>query len=71
MSTPIGKLPAARLARPGGLEISEADLDLLLTVDRRAWKLEADQIPEFFRGFDRQLPARLLGTAPELITRLG
>jgi phosphoenolpyruvate carboxykinase (GTP) len=69
--TPIGLLPAAGSLDLDGLDISQADLDLLLTVDRQAWKLEADQIPEFFRGFGDHLPARLRELQQELIDRLG
>jgi phosphoenolpyruvate carboxykinase (GTP) len=69
--TPIGLLPAPGALDLDGLEISEADLDLLLTVDRQAWKLEADQIPEFFRGFGDHLPDRLRELHQELIDRLG
>jgi len=69
--TPIGLLPAAGSLDLDGLEISQADLDLLLTVDRQAWKLEADQIPEFFRGFGDHLPTRLRELQQELIDRLG
>ena len=71
VSTPIGLLPAPGALDLDGLEIGEADLELLLTVDRQAWKLEADQIPEFFRGFGEHLPARLVELHQELIDRLG
>ena len=71
VETPIGLLPAPGSLDLDGLEISQADLDLLLTVDRQAWKLEADQIPEFFRGFGEHLPARLRELHQELIDRLG
>src|SRR6266705_5485520 len=71
VQTPIGLLPAAGSLDLDGLEISEADLDLLLTVDGPALKLEADQIPEFFRGFGEHLPARLWELQQELIDRLG
>ena len=71
VQTPIGRLPAPGALDLDGLEISEADLDLLLTVDRQAWKLEADQIPEFFRGFGDHLPERLWDLHQELIDRLG
>jgi len=71
VETPIGLLPAPGSLDLDGLEISQADLDLLLTVDRQAWKLEADQIPEFFRGFGDHLPARLRELQQELIDRLG
>ena len=71
VETPIGNLPAPGSLDLDGLEISQADLDLLLTVDRQAWKLEADQIPEFFRGFGDHLPARLRELQQDLIDRLG
>ena len=71
VETPIGLLPAPGALDLDGLEIGEADLDLLLTVDRQAWKLEANQIPEFFRGFGEHLPARLAELHQELIDRLG
>jgi phosphoenolpyruvate carboxykinase (GTP) len=71
VTTPIGLLPAPGALDLDGLEIGEADLDLLLTVDRQAWKLEADQIPEYFRGFGGHLPARLRELQQELIDRLG
>jgi phosphoenolpyruvate carboxykinase (GTP) len=71
VETPIGLLPAPGSLDLDGLEISQADLDVLLTVDRQAWKLEADQIPEFFRGFGDHLPARLRELQQELIDRLG
>ena len=44
---------------------------LLLTVDAQAWKLEADQIPDFFRTFGAQLPARLWELQQDLVDRLG
>ena len=69
--TPIGLLPAAGSLDLDGLELGQADLDLLLTADGPAWKLEADQIPEFFRGFGEHLPARLWELQQELIDRLG
>ena len=71
VTTPIGLLPAPGALDLDGLEIDPADLALLLTVDRQAWKLEADQIPEFFRGFGDHLPGRLAELHQELIDRLG
>jgi len=40
-------------------------------VDGPALKLEADQIPEFFRGFGEHLPERLWELQQELVDRLG
>jgi len=71
VETPVGLLPAPGALDTDGLEISQADLDLLLTVDVAAWKREAEQMPEFFRGFGGHLPARLWELHEELTARLG
>jgi phosphoenolpyruvate carboxykinase (GTP) len=71
VTTPIGYLPAPGSLDLDGLDISWADLDLLLTVDTQAWKLEAEHIPEFFRTFHKHLPARLWELHAELVSRLG
>ena len=69
--TAIGYLPAAGALDLDGLDISPADLDLLLTVDAQSWRLEAEQMPEFFRTFGSHLPARLWEQHAELVKRLG
>ena len=69
--TPIGLLPAPGALDLDGLDLSAEDQDLLLTVDAQAWKVEADHIPEFFRGFGDHLPARLWELHQELVDRLG
>jgi phosphoenolpyruvate carboxykinase (GTP) len=69
-ATPIGYLPAPGSLDLDGLDVSWADLDLLLTVDTGAWKLEAEHIPEFFRTFHRHLPARLWELHQDLAGRL-
>jgi phosphoenolpyruvate carboxykinase (GTP) len=69
--TPIGYLPAPGSLDLEGLDISWADLDLLLTVDTGTWKLEAEHIPEFFRTFHQHLPARLWEIHQDLADRLG
>ncbi|MGD0604050.1 MAG: phosphoenolpyruvate carboxykinase (GTP) [Streptosporangiaceae bacterium] len=71
VTTPIGYLPAPGSLDLDGLDISWADLDLLLTVDTQAWKLEAEHIPEFFHSFGKHLPARLWELQAELAKRLG
>jgi phosphoenolpyruvate carboxykinase (GTP) len=71
VSTPVGLLPAPGALDLDGLELSQADRDLLLTVDVAAWKREAEQMPEFFRGFGGHLPARLWELHEELTERLG
>ena len=69
--TAIGYLPAPGALDLDGLDISPADLDLLLTVDAQSWRLEAEQMPEFFRTFGSHLPARLWEQHSELVKRLG
>ncbi len=64
VTTPIGQLPAPGALDLDGLDISQADLDLLLTVDTQAWKQEAEQIPEFFARFRRAPAGPALGAAP-------
>ncbi|MGD0065151.1 MAG: phosphoenolpyruvate carboxykinase (GTP) [Streptosporangiaceae bacterium] len=71
VDTPIGKLPAPGSLDLDGLKVSQADLDLLLTVDTQAWKAEVEQIPAFFRTFGDQLPGRLWELQQELTDRLG
>jgi len=70
ITTPIGLLPAPGSLDLDGLDVSWADLALLLTVDAQAWKLEAEHIPEFFRTFHRHLPERLWELHRELVARL-
>jgi phosphoenolpyruvate carboxykinase (GTP) len=70
-ATPVGYLPAPGSLDLDGLDISWADLALLLTVDIAAWKLEVEHIPEFFRTFHRHLPDRLWELHTELVDRLG
>jgi phosphoenolpyruvate carboxykinase (GTP) len=69
-ATPVGYLPAPGSLDLDGLDISWADLDLLLTVDTQAWKVEAEHIPEFFRAFHQHLPTRLWELHQDLIDRL-
>jgi phosphoenolpyruvate carboxykinase (GTP) len=71
VATPIGYLPAPGSLDLDGLEVSWADLALLLTVDAEAWKLEAEHVPEHFQTFHRHLPARLRELHEELTERLG
>ena len=70
-ATPVGNVPAPGALDLAGLDLSRDDQDLLLTVDVQAWKREAEQMPEFFRGFGGHLPARLWELHEELTARLG
>ena len=70
VATPVGNLPAAGALDLDGLRLSQADLDLLLTVDPQDWKLEADRMPEFFGMFGEHLPERLWELHQDLVDRL-
>jgi len=68
--TPIGTLPTKAALDTAGLDVSDADLDLLLTVDPEIWKQEADLIPEHFEQFGDRLPQELWAELEALRERL-
>jgi phosphoenolpyruvate carboxykinase (GTP) len=68
--TPIGNLPADGALDTSGLEISEADLDVLLSVDPAIWRQEADLIGEHLATFGRRLPEQLWEEHDALVERL-
>ena len=70
VETPVGHLPAPGSLDLDGLRLSQADLDLLLTIDPQDWKVEADRMPEFFTMFGEHLPERLWELHQDLIDRL-
>ena len=65
--TPIGDLPGAGPLDLDGLDISWADLDLLLTVDTRGMEAGGGAHPGVLPTFDSHLPARLLELHQELL----
>ena len=71
VETPIGYLPAPGSLDLDGLDVTWADLALLLTVDTEAWKAEAEKMPEFFETFRDHLPDRLWELQHQLVDRLG
>nr|WP_078762592.1 phosphoenolpyruvate carboxykinase (GTP) [Marinactinospora thermotolerans] len=70
VESPIGNLPAPGSLDTDGLDLDEADLDLLLTVDRDIWRQEAALIPEFFKTFGDHLPEGLWEEYEALRARL-
>ena len=69
VESPIGYLPNKEDLMLEGLDISEADLNELLNVDKEVWLDEVAQIKEFYAGFDR-LPAELAEQLKALEARL-
>ena len=59
IDTPIGKLPTREALDTDGLEIDDADLDTLLTVDIDGWQAAIPQIREHYARFGDRLPAAL------------
>nr|WP_315987419.1 phosphoenolpyruvate carboxykinase (GTP) [Actinomadura sp. HBU206391] len=71
VKTPIGGLPTKQALDTSGLDIDDADLDTLLSVDLEVWRQEAALIPEFFDTFGDHLPQGLRDEYNALINRLG
>ncbi len=69
--SPIGNLPTPEALDTDGMDISESDLDVLLSVDTGAWKREAALIPDHLRTFGEQLPSELWDMYQGLVDRLG
>jgi phosphoenolpyruvate carboxykinase (GTP) len=70
VDTPIGRVPAKGALDVSGLELSDADLDVLLSVDNEAWKQEADLIERDYEKFGDHLPAALRDQLDQLRARL-
>ena len=70
VETPIGVLPTRDALDLEGLEISDRDLDLLLSVDVDVWKQEAALMPEYFGQFGDHLPQAIKDEQRALVERL-
>jgi phosphoenolpyruvate carboxykinase (GTP) len=70
VDTPIGRLPAKDGIDTSGLTLSEAQMDLLLTVDNKVWSEEAALIPAFYERFGERLPQVLWDEHKALVARL-
>jgi len=71
VQTPIGVVPTKDALNIEGLDVSDADLDVLLNVDLDIWRQEAALIPEHFEAFGDHLPAALWTQYEALVARLG
>jgi phosphoenolpyruvate carboxykinase (GTP) len=68
--TPIGHVPTKEALDTTGLDIADADLDVLLSVDPEVWKKEAELAPAFFETFGDHLPKELWDEYNALVNRL-
>ncbi|MET9591144.1 phosphoenolpyruvate carboxykinase (GTP) [Streptomyces sp. NPDC006516] len=71
VETPIGILPAKGSLDTEGLDLSEADLDFLLDVDKEVWREEAALIPGHLETFGDHAPKELWDEYRALVRRLG
>jgi phosphoenolpyruvate carboxykinase (GTP) len=70
VDTPIGRLPAKGALDVEGLDLTDAQLNLLLTVDPVVWKEEAALIPAHYEKFGERLPQDLWDELEALTERL-
>ncbi|MFJ4919740.1 phosphoenolpyruvate carboxykinase (GTP) [Streptomyces sp. NPDC088725] len=71
VETPIGILPTRQSLDTEGLELSDSELDLLLTVDKGIWREEASLIPAHLNTFGTHTPKELWDEYRALVNRLG
>jgi phosphoenolpyruvate carboxykinase (GTP) len=70
-TTPIGYLPADGAITTDGLDVSEADMAELLSVDADEWTAEVPLIAEYYEQFGARVPAALRRQLEGLANRLG
>ena len=69
--TAIGRLPAKGALDLTGLNLTDAQVELLTTVDVEVWREEASLIPAHYKTFGAHLPAELNAQLNALNARLG
>jgi phosphoenolpyruvate carboxykinase (GTP) len=69
--TPIGSVPTKDALDTSGLDLSDEQLETLLTVDKGAWRDEADGITPHYDRFGDHLPNALRDELDRLRQRLG
>ncbi len=65
-TTPIGFLPTNNALDVTGLDVSESDLDALLSVDRIGWRAAIPEIREHYSKFSDRLPQQLTASLDAL-----
>ncbi|MCX2969160.1 MULTISPECIES: phosphoenolpyruvate carboxykinase (GTP) [Streptomyces] len=71
VETPIGTVPAKGALDTAGLDLSDTDLEFLLTVDKDVWREEAALVPEHLNTFGDHTPKELWDEYRALVARLG
>jgi len=70
VDTAVGRVPPPEALDLSGLDLTPAQLSILLEVDAGVWAEEAALIPDFYRRFGERLPAALWGQHAALVARL-
>lgn len=68
--TPIGRVPAQGELNLDGIDVPEADLEELFSVDATSWLAESDLTEEFFAQFGDRLPEQMSEQLADLRARL-
>jgi phosphoenolpyruvate carboxykinase (GTP) len=68
--TPIGYVPTPESLDTDGLDLSEDDLQTLLSVDSDAWKEELELVEDHYEFIGERLPAAMREQLDDLRTRL-
>jgi phosphoenolpyruvate carboxykinase (GTP) len=71
VASPIGLLPYRHDLDLAGLELPDADVRELLTVDAAGWRHECDEIERLFARFGDRVPRALVRRLQQLRWRLG
>ncbi len=70
VETPIGMVPTKAALDTKGLGVTDATLDLILSVDIPSWKAEADAIGKGYEALGNKLPKELWVEHADLVRRL-
>ncbi|MFN3878990.1 MAG: phosphoenolpyruvate carboxykinase (GTP) [Brevundimonas sp.] len=70
VDTAVGRVPSVAALDLSGLDLTPAQLSILLDVDASVWAEEAALIPDFYRQFGDRLPTALWDQHTALVARL-
>jgi phosphoenolpyruvate carboxykinase (GTP) len=70
VDTPIGLVPTPTAIDVSGLDVDEATMELLVSVDPESWRQEVPQIEAHYAGLGERLPEELRDELRELEKRL-
>lgn len=70
VDTAVGRVPSVSALDLSGLDLTPAQLSILLDVDAGVWAEEAALIPDFYRQFGDRLPTALWDQHAALVARL-